>query len=52
MNIKDNALFALKVIVTLAVTSLVLSAVGVNLFALISSPVSTLKNLVTPAPKA
>ncbi len=46
--VKTNAMFAFKVIATLAVTAIVLNLVGINLFALISSPVATIKALVTP----
>ena len=51
-NLKSGAIFALKVVAAMLVTAFLLNIVGVNLFALISSPVATIKNLVTPAQKS
>jgi hypothetical protein len=50
-KVKSGAMFAVKVIVVLAIASAVLNFFGINLFQLISSPVNAVKALVNK-PKA
>jgi len=48
-SIKEIAVLTGKVIIGLAVASVILGFLGINLFSLISAPVATVKGLVTPA---